>query len=199
MEANNWGLSKSRHATSLNSRFKNVDTIKVKIISATLGAGATEPRGNHWEHIRRVESQVAVLDVVQVNQHNLVELNAARSTHLPQTGDAWRDLQPRLLPVLIALVLRRQRWSRPDQAHITRDHVEKLGKLVQTHASNDAPDRLAARVVPELEFAALGVWHLRAYVVQQLFRVHMHRAKLEAGERLAPVAQPRLPEQHRSW
>src|SRR3989440_10006481 len=35
MEANHWGLRKSRNATSLNSRFKSLDTLKVKIISVT--------------------------------------------------------------------------------------------------------------------------------------------------------------------
>src|SRR5207244_772179 len=35
MEAKHWGLRKSRNATSLNSRFKSLDTIKVKIISMT--------------------------------------------------------------------------------------------------------------------------------------------------------------------
>src|SRR5690348_17832529 len=35
MEAKHWGLRKSRNATSLNSRFKILDTLKVKIISVT--------------------------------------------------------------------------------------------------------------------------------------------------------------------
>src|SRR5258708_34028408 len=35
MEAKHWGLRKSRNATSLNSRFKSLDTSKVKIISGT--------------------------------------------------------------------------------------------------------------------------------------------------------------------
>src|SRR5256885_1357100 len=35
MEAKHWGLSKRRNATSLNSRFKSLDTLKVKIISVT--------------------------------------------------------------------------------------------------------------------------------------------------------------------
>src|SRR5437764_5418707 len=35
MEAKRWGLRKSRNATSLNSRFKSLDTLKVKIISVT--------------------------------------------------------------------------------------------------------------------------------------------------------------------
>src|SRR5205814_117493 len=35
MEAKQWGLRKSRNATRLNSRFKSLDTLKVKIISVT--------------------------------------------------------------------------------------------------------------------------------------------------------------------
>src|SRR2546430_142972 len=35
MDAQHWGLRKSSHATSLNSRFKSLDTLKVKIISVT--------------------------------------------------------------------------------------------------------------------------------------------------------------------
>src|SRR5437016_4978648 len=35
MEGKHWGLRKSRNATSLNSRFKSLDTLKVKIISVT--------------------------------------------------------------------------------------------------------------------------------------------------------------------
>src|SRR5687768_7775497 len=35
MEAKHWGLRKSRNATSLNSRFKSLDTLKVKIINVT--------------------------------------------------------------------------------------------------------------------------------------------------------------------
>src|SRR5256885_3374155 len=35
MEAKHWGLRKSRNATSLNSRFKSLDTIKVKRMSVT--------------------------------------------------------------------------------------------------------------------------------------------------------------------
>src|SRR5260221_12092568 len=35
MEAKHWGLRRSRNATSLNSRVKSLDTLKVKIISVT--------------------------------------------------------------------------------------------------------------------------------------------------------------------
>src|SRR2546429_9994856 len=35
MEAKHWGLRRSRNASSLNSRFKSLDRLKVKIISVT--------------------------------------------------------------------------------------------------------------------------------------------------------------------
>src|SRR5215467_16245796 len=53
MEAKHWGLRKSRNATSLNSRFKSLDTLKVKIISVKFGGVI---RTNHkkasklWRH-----------------------------------------------------------------------------------------------------------------------------------------------------
>src|SRR5256885_13453484 len=36
LKARHWGLRKSRNPTSLNSRFKSLDTLKVKIISVTV-------------------------------------------------------------------------------------------------------------------------------------------------------------------
>src|SRR5690625_6883162 len=58
MEAKHWGLRKSRNATSLNSRFKSLDTLKVKIISVTFRRVI---RTNHkkaskiWRHERSEE------------------------------------------------------------------------------------------------------------------------------------------------
>src|SRR5437868_8382524 len=60
MEAKHWGLRKSRNATSLNSRFKSLDTLKVKIISVTFRRVI---RTNHkkaskiWRHENRSEER----------------------------------------------------------------------------------------------------------------------------------------------
>src|SRR5262249_61000416 len=57
MEAKHWGLRKSRNATSLNSRFKSLDTLKVKIISVTFRRVI---RTNHkkaskiWRHENKI-------------------------------------------------------------------------------------------------------------------------------------------------
>src|SRR5688500_6795669 len=64
MEAKHWGLRKSRNATSLNSRFKSHDTLKVKIISVTFRRVI---RTNHkkaskiWRHenIQRSEERIS--------------------------------------------------------------------------------------------------------------------------------------------
>src|SRR4051794_19430380 len=49
MEAKHWGLRKSRNATSLNSRFKSLDTLKVKIISVT--TPSVDKQASHFVHI----------------------------------------------------------------------------------------------------------------------------------------------------
>src|SRR5205823_13186004 len=55
MEAKHWGLRKSRNATSLNSRFKSLDTLKVKIISVTFRRVI---RTNHQKASRSEERRV---------------------------------------------------------------------------------------------------------------------------------------------
>src|SRR5437588_736039 len=42
MEAKHWGLRKSRNATSLNSRFKSLDTASIKLIQASAVLDLTE-------------------------------------------------------------------------------------------------------------------------------------------------------------
>src|SRR5438094_832817 len=64
MEAKHWGLRKSRNATSLNSRFKSLDTLKVKIISVT------------FRRVIRTNHKKAS-DLMAVNIHiTIIELNA---------------------------------------------------------------------------------------------------------------------------
>src|SRR5438876_11369158 len=53
MGAKRWGLRKSRNVTSLNSRFKSLDTLKVTIISVTFGSVLRtnrQNRSNVWTH-----------------------------------------------------------------------------------------------------------------------------------------------------
>src|SRR5438034_8939910 len=53
MESKHWGLRKSTNATSLNSRLKSLDTLKVRIISVTFRR-VIRPNHKHaskrWRH-----------------------------------------------------------------------------------------------------------------------------------------------------
>src|SRR5947209_18989402 len=66
MEAKHWGLRKSRNATSLNSRFKSLDTLKVKIISVTrseerrVGKEYTSEREHNHEQTKKLKKEVAM-------------------------------------------------------------------------------------------------------------------------------------------
>src|SRR5205809_1080802 len=88
MEAKHWGLRKSRNATSLNSRFKSLDTLKVKIISVTFRRVI---RTNHkkaskiWRHENIPNRYKLITNVrsslMAVNIHNtIIELNALHTT-----------------------------------------------------------------------------------------------------------------------
>src|SRR5579862_1138593 len=48
MEAKHWGLRKSRNATSLNSRFKSLDKLKVKTISLNVFPDIVPRIGNSF-------------------------------------------------------------------------------------------------------------------------------------------------------
>src|SRR5262245_29831419 len=66
MEAKHWGLRKSRNATSLNSRFKSLDTLKVKIISVTFRRVI---RTNHETNINIIARRTGK----DVNSHTVLD------------------------------------------------------------------------------------------------------------------------------
>src|SRR5437870_4147438 len=71
MEAKHWGLRKSRNATSLNSRFKSLDTLKVKMIqrnqSAAFSSGKVRP--NHETNINIIARRTGK----DVNSHTVLD------------------------------------------------------------------------------------------------------------------------------
>src|SRR3989449_11261139 len=66
MEAKHWGLRKSRNATSLNSRFKSLDTLKVKIISLT------------FRRVIRTNHKKAS----KIGRHEIIQLGGCQSRRL---------------------------------------------------------------------------------------------------------------------
>src|SRR5437762_1215296 len=85
MEAKHWGLRKSRNDTSLNSRIKSLDTLKVKIISVTFRRVI---RTNHkeaskiWRHeIKQLRGcQCSRLLPRQITDNTMKNINHTRSS-----------------------------------------------------------------------------------------------------------------------
>src|SRR5207248_733007 len=77
MEAKHWGLRKSRNATSLNSRFKSLDTLKVKIISVTFRRVI---RTNHKKASKIWRHENLGYDATPFNQ--ILKQNAKREMRL---------------------------------------------------------------------------------------------------------------------
>src|SRR5207247_694627 len=91
MEAKHWGLRKSRNATSLNSRFKSLDTLKVKIISVTFRRVI---RTNHkkaskiWKN-KNINSKFKGLDKLKVKIISVTFRRVIRTNH-KKASKIWR-------------------------------------------------------------------------------------------------------------
>src|SRR5438094_10011790 len=76
MEAKHWGLRKSRNATSLNSRFKSLDTLKVRSEERRVGkecrAGWSLDHSNKNDLYRRsVDRQKFEIEIVLIVHHDI--------------------------------------------------------------------------------------------------------------------------------
>ena len=91
-------------------------------------------------------------DVPQIEAHHLVEGRPAAPGDLPETGDARLGVEhaaPVPGPVMLDLV--RQRRARPNQRHLTAEHVPELRQLVEAGLSQHATERRHPRIVGQLE------------------------------------------------
>src|SRR5437867_4630740 len=88
MEAKHWGLRKSRNATSLNSRFKSLDTLKVKIISVTFR------RVIRTNHKKRSEERFSRNAETELVCRLLLEKKKRWCGRLPTTAAAWAKGPP---------------------------------------------------------------------------------------------------------
>src|SRR5437867_688581 len=100
------------------------------------GPSAGENRRHRAGQDLQVEAERPVLDVVDVEHDPFVEAELAATADLPQAGDAGYDLEAAPLPLFVALDLVGDRWTWPNQAHLTPQHVPELRNLVQAGAAN---------------------------------------------------------------
>src|SRR5438132_13587386 len=89
MEAKHWGLRKIRNATSLNSRFKSLDTLYFKIISVTLRS-ALFPYTTLFRSalFGQLDNQLTVRDeVTYVARHDRVWRSEEHTSELQSHSD----------------------------------------------------------------------------------------------------------------
>ena len=97
------------------------------------------PKQNNGDCVEEdfeIEHHRLVLDVVQIEQHHLLEADLPPPRYLPETGHPRRGVGSQLVvpgqAILGGDVLEvgnRER-ARTDEAHFALEHVEELGKLI---------------------------------------------------------------------
>src|SRR5579859_4295569 len=86
--------------------------------------------------------------VAKIQAHHLVECSLAAAIDLPESGDSWFDLEhTATVPGLIRLQLIGNRRARPNQRHVTLQHVDELGELVQTGLADEPADTCDTRIL----------------------------------------------------
>src|SRR5207248_217120 len=128
----------------------------------------------------------------------------------PQAGDARTNTQPIELPVVILLEFIAERRPRPDQAHVSKQHVNELGQLVDRGAAQQSPQARDTLIVDEFvhrAFAAVDVRSFELVVAKQfanqlpmesIGRVRPHRAKLPDFKAAPALSDSLLPKEHRT-
>src|SRR5438270_12772473 len=80
MEAKHWGVRKSRNDTSLNSRFKSLDTLKVKTISVTFRRVIRTNHNKASKIWRYVIIQSAGTQSYPLSLHDALPISSTRRT-----------------------------------------------------------------------------------------------------------------------
>jgi hypothetical protein len=100
---------------------------------------------------QRVESEVPVLDVTEVQPDRLLPTEVSAPADLPEPGQARPYQQPPLDVRLGGGHLAGQRGPRSDQRHGAAQHVEQLRQLIEGVAAQDRAERGDALVHRPLE------------------------------------------------
>jgi hypothetical protein len=115
---------------------------------------------------------------------------------------------PAAMPRRVLLDLVRKGRPRIHERHLPDQHVPELRQLVDAGLSKNVSDRCDPWIVGELEklvgrgnvdTSALLDEATDEFPVRTFFCTNVHRPKLEHLEGFAHLADPKLPEQNRSW
>ena len=65
-------------------------------------------------------------DVVDIHHHPTVKRDLIAAADLPNTSESRDDIVPQGVPTVLGLPVGYRKWTRPDQAHIAAENIEKL-------------------------------------------------------------------------
>ena len=154
--------------------------------------------GNRLQQNANVVPQRSSADVRDVHSHPFAERNLAAPLHLPNAGEAGRDIQAAAVPAFAGIGFAHRKRPRADQCHVASENVPKLWQLIDAGLAKDVADARDARVVRQLERRAVLLAELAKRGLL-LFGIHHHRSKFVNRERLATQASALLREDDRPF
>src|SRR5215210_6851537 len=120
-------------------------------------ARATQYRGNRSEKNADIQPERPLLDVLPVEEYHILEIeNFAPPAHLPESGNSRLRIEPSEMVILVLAEIRLEEGTRPDQRHVSDEHIEDLRQLVQTPASQSPPETGRPWVILDLEEANIA-------------------------------------------
>lgn len=113
----------------------------------------------------------------------------AAPAHLPKASDAGAGFVVGGDMVAVFAQLAGKQWARANNAHLSAQHIDELGKLVDAGAADDAADGGHARVVGEFEIVGLILLVKRFIFGFPAFKraigIEHHASEFDEGEELA--------------
>src|SRR4029453_8114901 len=97
----------------------------------SVGAAPRDHRGNRLDDDRDVEPDRPVLEVGEIEAHEVVEGEPGAPRDLPETGHPREDSVTLTVPVLEQPVVAEWKRPRADEAHLSLEHVDDTGDSVE--------------------------------------------------------------------
>src|SRR5690348_17321846 len=87
-----------------------------------------------------------LLNIFQIHLYHLIERDPAAPMYLPESGYPRERIQPPQMPGLVESNLIRDRWARPNQAHLSPQYIEKLRQFINTGPPQEIAERRDTRI-----------------------------------------------------
>src|SRR3954470_8769114 len=117
-------------------RNKRASPLPEKLLGSyrSICASAVQDHGDRADKQFDVAPERPVVHVQVVERHHLREWDVTATEDLPKSGDPRQEVETVALPPDNVLVLVEDQRTGADEAHLSTQHIQKLGQLVQRPA-----------------------------------------------------------------